>query len=242
MHPHPLFKLRAANKGRGSFKAEGNTIEIYDVIAGSDAEAEWLGGVSPSAFRAALAGMTGPVALRINSPGGDVFGACAMQQAMSEYPDPITAHVDGLAASAASLLVASADRAIMAPGAMLMIHCAWPMCVGDASDMLEMASVLERVDVGIAATYARKTGKDAASYAALMEAETWLTADEAVAEGLADEVAQARARPAAAWDLAAYANAPAPVAVIETEAEAPAAPADNSDRRRRLLAARLVTA
>lgn len=241
MHPHPLFKLRAENRGRGSFKAEGNTIEIYDVIAGSDAEAEWLGGVSPSAFRSALAGMSGPVALRINSPGGDVFGACAMQQAMAEYPDPITAHVDGLAASAASLLVASADRAIIAPGAMIMIHCAWSMCVGDASDMLEMASVLERVDAGIAATYSRKTGKDAASYAALMEAETWLTADEAVAEGLADEVAQAKAKPAAAWNLSAYTNAPA-IEPEPVEAAAPVATADDAERRRRLLAARLVTA
>ena len=243
MNRHPLLKLYGSNKGRGSFKAEGNVIEVYDVIVGSADEAEWFGGVCPEAFRAALAGMTGPVSLRINSPGGDVFGARAMEQAIRDYAGEVVAHVDGLAASAASLLVASSDRAVMAPGAMLMVHRAWSVAVGNAADLLEMAAVLEKIDGTIADTYDAKGGKGREHYAALMAAETWLTAEEAIADGLADEIAAAKPKATTAWDVSAYAKAPALPSVIEPEAEAVApAVVEDSDRRRRLLAARLVTA
>ena len=160
MRPN-LLNLYRANARRGQFSAQGNTLFVYDVIVGSDADAEWFGGVSPEAFTKALRAMIGPVSVRINSPGGDVFAGRAMAQAMREYPDEITAHVDGVAASAASLLAVTPARCIMAPGSMLMIHQAWTIGLGNAGDFRATAELLAKIDVTIADDYAAKSGRPA---------------------------------------------------------------------------------
>lgn len=263
-----LWNLYKANAKRGTFKAEGNTIYIYDVIVGSDFEAEFFGGVAPKPFIDTLKGMSGDVHLRINSPGGDVFGANAMAQAMREYQGgKIVAHVDGVAASAASVLAVTADETVMAPGAMLMIHNAWTMSIGNRNDLLETAALLEKIDGMLAQTYATKSGGKASEFAAMMDAETWFTPEEAVASGLATSVAEPKpkAAPASMWDLSAFANAPkaaAPLVTrtttvtqcteIETETvevlsgDPATAPEDSidreiEDRKRRLAAALLKT-
>ncbi len=201
----PLLRLMLKNKGRGSFRAEGDTLWVYDIIASDDDEAEWCGGISPRQFIGALQGMSGPVTLRINSPGGSVFGAQAMVAAMRDYDGPITARVDALAASAASVIAAEAARVEMAQGAMLMIHKAWSLALGNADDMRQTADLLEKIDGQIAATYSRKGGdKD---WAAMMAAETWFDADEAVAAGLADAVL-AESKQKNVWDLSAFRAAP----------------------------------
>jgi ATP-dependent protease ClpP protease subunit len=233
-----LFNLLASNARKGSFRAEGNTIYIYDVIVGSDAEAEFWGGVSPEAFARTLSGLSGDVTLRINSPGGDVFAARAMVAAMSGHAGQITAHVDGYAASAASLIAVSAGRTVMADGSFLMIHKAWTLAMGNADDLVSTAALLEKVDATIAETYAAKAGTDAAGFAQMMADETWFTADEAVSVGLADEkqAAPARNGAQAAWNLSAYRAAPA-----QPGPEAAPGPADPEfDRRRRLVALRTV--
>lgn len=216
-----LRSLLRLNARKGEFKAEANTIYLYDMIVGDELEAEWMGGVAPKPFIDALKAMTGTVHLRINSPGGDVFAANAMAQAMREYPGEIIAHVDGVAASAASVLTVVADKAVMAPGSLLMIHKAWTMAVGDSTALLETAALLEKVDGMLAQTYAEKSGKDAAGFAEMMAAETWFTPEEAIAAGLADEVAEAKskAKAMARWDLSAFAAAPhaaAPVTTVTT--------------------------
>lgn len=201
--------MRLANKGKGNFRAEDNTIWLYDVVASDDMEAEWWGGVSPRQFMAALAQTTGPVTLRINSPGGSVFGAQAMVAAMRAHPQPITAQVDSLAASAASVIACEASKLVMAPGALMMIHRAWGIVVGNEEDMRETADLLAKIDGQIADTYARRAGGDKEEYLSLMADETWFTAEEAVSAGLADEVITANnQRPQAKWDLSAYAKAP----------------------------------
>jgi hypothetical protein len=105
-----LLALLARNAKKGEFRAEGNVIYLYDIIVAADADAEWFGGVSAESFVQTLRGMSGDVELRINSPGGDVFGAKAMAQAVRDYPGQVTAHVDGIAASAATFLTASPTR------------------------------------------------------------------------------------------------------------------------------------
>lgn len=206
----PQIKMRLQNKGAGEFRAEGGTLWLYDVIAADDDEAMWLGGISPRQFMAALAATSGPVTIRVNSPGGSVFGAQAMVAAMRAHGQPITAQVDSLAASAASVIAAEASRLVMAPGAMLMIHKAWGMAIGNEEDMRATADLLGKIDGQIADTYARRASGEKEDYLALMAAETWFTADEAVAAGLADEVlAENNQRPQAKWDLSAFANAPA---------------------------------
>lgn len=201
----PLLRLMLTNKGRGSFKAEANTLWVYDVIASDDDEAEWFGGISPRQVIGALQDMSGPVTLRINSPGGSVFGAQAMVAAMRDYDGPITARVDALAASAASVIAAEASRLEMAQGAMLMIHKAWSFALGNADDLRQTADLLEKIDGQIAATYERKGGdKD---WAAMMAAETWFDADEAVSAGLADAVLS-ESKQKNVWDLSAFKAAP----------------------------------
>ena len=253
-----LHRLIQANRGRGAFRAEGNRLVVYDVIVASDSDAAWMGGISAEAFARELRTMAGDVELRINSPGGDVFAARAMAQAMREHQGKITAYVDGVAASAASLLAVSASETVMAPGAMMMIHEAWTMALGNKGDFLATAALLEKIDASIVETYQAKAGGDPAEWAALMAAETWYTGAEAVEAGLADRLAQDKPAAAqAAWDLGVYDNAPAgqvqaqaPASVQEPEpipAPAPepvraeADPQSEIEHRRRLLAVRLLS-
>lgn len=233
-----LLNLLASNAKRGSFRAEGNTIYLYDVIVGSEIEAEYFGGVAPQSFANALADMTGDVHLRINSPGGDVFAGRAIAQAIREYPGQVIAHVDGIAASAASYVAIAADRVVMAPGAMLMIHNAWTFAMGNSSDLMDTAALLEKIDGTLAETYAAKGNGDEAHYASLMASETWFTPAEAVAEGLADEVATVnpdKGAKASLWNLKAYGGAP----------DAPSEPAEpdttEHDQRVRLHAVRMAS-
>lgn len=242
---NPMIKMRLANKGRGDFKAEGNVLWVYDAIASDDDEATWFGGISPRQFIAALAETDGPVTLRLNSPGGSVFGAQAMVAAMRAHPAPITAQIDSLAASAASVIAAECAECIMSPGSMLMIHKAWGMTIGNADDHEQVAGLLSKIDGQIAATYARRAGdEDKEKYLAMMTAETWFDAQEAVAAGLADRVLEENMqRPAASWDLSAYAAAPwQPAAVEEIKEEADPASLQSELRqtRQRRVAARLI--
>ena len=237
MNPQILMRLK--NKGAGEFRAEGGTLWLYDVIASDDEEANWFGGISPRQFMAALSATTGPVTIRVNSPGGSVFGAQAMVAAMRAHQEPITVQVDSLAASAASVIACEAAQLVMAPGAMLMIHKAWGMAIGNEDDMRGTADLLAKIDGQIAATYARRSEGDPADFLPLMAAETWFTAEEAVAAKLADAVlSENTQRPKAMWDLSAYAKAPA--LEVEPEPEPPAP--DLRATRERQLAARLVAA
>ena len=249
-----LHRLIQANRGRGAFRAEGNRLVVYDVIVASDSDAAWLGGISAEAFARELRAMAGDVELRINSPGGDVFAARAMAQAMREHQGRITAYVDGVAASAASLLAVSASETVMAPGSMMMIHEAWTIALGNKGDFLATAALLEKIDASIVETYQAKAGGEPAEWAALMAAETWYTAAEAVQAGLADRVAEDKPAAAqAAWDLGVYDNAPAgqvqaqapepapePAPVLEP-VQAEAGPQTEIEHRKRLLALRLLS-
>lgn len=190
--------------------AEGaTTIWLYDVI-GANA---W-GGVDAARFVQDVATISAPVIhLRINSPGGDVFDARAMATALREHPARIVAHIDGLAASAASYVALAADEVEISDGAFLMIHNAWGVVLGNRHDLLEMALTLERVDASIAADYQRKSGQDLATVQGWMDAETWFAAQEALAVGLVDRIAapgamSASAAPQQRWNLSAYRDAP----------------------------------
>lgn len=203
------IKMRLANKGKGQFRADANTIWVYDAIASDDEDAMFFGGISPREFIDALAQTTGPVTLRINSPGGSVFGAQAMIAAMRAHNAPIIAQIDSLAASAASVIAAECAECVMSDGAMMMIHKAWGMTVGNSDEMMHTASLLEKVDGLISEAYAKKSGGEKEEYMRMMAAETWLDAQEALQLGLVDRVnTENTQRPAAKWDLTAYASVP----------------------------------
>lgn len=206
---NPKFlSLLASNRGKGEFKSDASTIYLYDAIVDSEIEAELLGGVSPKAFIKELNAMSTPVInLRINSPGGSVFAARAMEQAIREHPSKVIAHIDGCSASAASFMMLAADEIVASPGAMIMVHKAWTMAFGNSDDLLDTADLLEKVDSTLVQTYASRTKQSPEQINEWMAAETWFTADEALSAGLVDKVAEVKVT-AKAWDLSAYDKAP----------------------------------
>jgi ATP-dependent Clp endopeptidase proteolytic subunit ClpP len=149
-------------------------------------------GVTAQDFVTQLAQITaGTINVRINSPGGDVFDGLAIYQALKSHPATINTFVDGWAASAASFIALAGDTVTMGENAFMMIHKAWGVGVGNATDMRDLANTLDKIDGQLASIYAKKTGKSAAEMLALMAGEsdgTWFTAAEAKAIGLADAV------------------------------------------------------
>jgi ATP-dependent Clp protease, protease subunit len=241
----PYLRMMIANKGKGEFRAEGSTIWLYDTIASDEDEAAWWGGVSPQAFIRALSATSGPVTLKINSPGGSVFGAQAIVAAMRGHNQPITARVDALAASAASVIAAEAAHLEMVQGSMLMIHKAWGLAVGNEDDFHKTAELLAKIDNQIADTYARRSESVRDGWLGMMRAETWFDAGEAVAAKLADSVVEENLqRPQAKWDLSAFTAAPwqPQVVVPAPKDEIAPAPVCDSAARARALAVRLVAA
>ena len=238
-----LIKLLADNRGcaQRAFQsrmlpraAADSPIEaevlLYDAIVDSEIEAEWWGGVAPGPFIKALRGIDADVIhLRINSPGGSVFAARAMETALREHKARIVVHIDALAASAASFLAMAGDEILISKGAMVMIHKAWTYAWGNATDLTEAAALLEKIDGTLAETYADRTGKSVLEMSDLMAAETWFTAQEAVDSGLADSISEPPAKAQAAWNLSAFSKPPA---VMQTSApEEP--PVANDDHRHR---------
>lgn len=190
-------------------RAEDGTDEVsiflYDVI-----DPYW--GVGAEAFAKALSSTTaGTIHLRVNSPGGDVFEARAMVAAIGAHSAKVIAHIDGLAASAATYVAMAADEVRIADGAFMMIHQAWTFSMGNASELRAQADLLDKVDASIVADYARKTGKDAEQIAKWMADETWFTSAEAVENGFADTVVQNDKGGSATqnrWTLSAYQKVP----------------------------------
>ena len=127
------------------------------------------------------------IVLRINSPGGEVFEAVSILNMLRAHKASVVAVVDGLAASAASVLAAGCDEAVMSPGTQMMIHKPSSYAWGDADALRKSAGVLDSVEASIVEIYSDKAG--ARDWAALLADETWLTAKEAVSIGLADRVA-----------------------------------------------------
>jgi ATP-dependent protease ClpP protease subunit len=152
----------------------------------------WGEGISGRDVREALDDVDGgDVVVHMNSPGGDVFEGVAIYEAFRSHPGNVYVAVDALAASAASFIAMAGDRVGIGDMAMMMIHEASGFAYGNAEDMEAMATLLDTVSNQIARSYARRqpadSARDAAYYRALMEAETWMDTDRAMAEGLADE-------------------------------------------------------
>jgi ATP-dependent Clp protease protease subunit len=161
---------------------------LYDAIG-----ADWFGGITSKSVVDAIkkCEADGATELRvyINSPGGDVFEGIAMHTAISRFAGKKRVCIDGLAASAASLVAMAGDTIEIASPALVMIHDPWALAIGSAADMREMADRLEKMAGVFADTYAKRTGCIADDVRAWMQAETWFTASEAVEHGFADEIA-----------------------------------------------------
>lgn len=126
--------------------------------------------------------------LHINSPGGDVFDGIAIFNALKHHGAAITVHIDGLAASMASVIAMVGNPVIMPENTMMMIHKPWGFAGGDANDMRDYADLLDKVESVLIPAYAAKTGKTSDEIAAMLEDETWLDGAECLAMGFADQV------------------------------------------------------
>jgi len=157
-------------------------------IYGDIGDSFWGGGVSAQSMATELAALdVAELNVYINSPGGAAWDGIAIMNAIRRHPANVTVHIDGLAASAASIIAMAGDKIVMNRGSQLMIHDASGGVFGNATDMLEVSDVLQKLSDSLADVYAGRTGTDRAQWRAAMKAETWYTAEEAVAAGLADE-------------------------------------------------------
>lgn len=147
-----------------------------------------------------LDGIEGPIDLHLNSPGGEVFDGVAIYNTLLARDD-VDVYVEGIAASIASVIAMAGDRVFIAPTAQFMVHNAFAMAAGDATDLREMADQLDRNTENIASIYAARTGRSREHWLALMDKESWFTGQEAVDAGLADSVIPIKAV-SAKYDMA----------------------------------------
>ena len=181
-------------QNRSPFKAEGARYRVENRTSSDEATIylyDEIGffGVNAKQFVKDLNGVTaGTIHLRVNSPGGSVFDGTTIYNAIKQHKSRIVAHVDGLAASIASVIVMGADEIQMADNAYLMIHEPWSVRIGGAEDMRDEADLLEKIRGTICKTYMDKSGKDESEVLAMMAAETWMTAQESLDAGFADTI------------------------------------------------------
>ncbi len=126
--------------------------------------------------------------LRINSQGGSVFQAFAIYNALKEHPAKVTVHIEGVAASAASLIAMAGDEIRIAENAMLMIHNPVGVAYGEAKDIHKAAEMLDLIRASVVRVYTARTGRLAEDVGLMMDEETWMTSTEAVENGFADVV------------------------------------------------------
>lgn len=144
--------------------------------------------ISPSQVSSILNNDDDDVTVDIASDGGDVFAASEIYTLLKKYSGKVTVNIEGLAASAASVIAMAGDQINISPTAQIMIHKAWGTIDGNSDDFAHQATVLNGIDESIAAAYEAKTGMKQTDLLHLMSQETWLTAQEAVDKGFADEI------------------------------------------------------
>ena len=158
-------------------------------LSGPIAEETWWGDEqTPAAFKKDLFAGSGPVIVWINSPGGDVFAAAQIYNMLMEYTYPVTVKIDGIAASAASVIAMAGGDVYMSPVSMLMIHNPATIAIGDSEEMLKAKALLDEVKESIINSYELKTGLSRARLSHLMDNETWMNANKAVDLGFADKI------------------------------------------------------
>lgn len=164
---------------------DGRTLYLDGAIA----EETWYGDeVTPKQFKSELLSGSGDITIWINSPGGDVFAASQIYNMLMDYKGKVTVKIDGLAASAASVIAMAGGEVLISPVAMLMIHNPMTIAFGDSEEMSKAIAMLSEVKESIINAYELKTGLSRAKLAHLMDAESWFNAKKAVELGFADSI------------------------------------------------------
>lgn len=164
---------------------DGRTLYLDGVIA----EDTWFGDeVTPKQFKEELLSGTGDIAVWINSPGGDVFAASQIYNMLMDYKGKVTVKIDGIAASAASVIAMAGSEVLMSPVSMMMIHNPMTVAFGDVEEMGKAIAMLDEVKESIINAYELKTGLSRAKLARLMNEESWFNAKKAIELGFADHI------------------------------------------------------
>jgi ATP-dependent Clp protease protease subunit len=202
-----IFKPRARSAYRIDNKktADETTVYIYDEIS-------WFG-IDAKEFVKDFNNITAStIHIRINSPGGSVFDGTTIYNTIKQHKSKTIIHIDGLAASIASVIAMAADEVLMAENSFMMIHEPFSLVIGTAQDMRDEANLLDKVGGTIAKTYMNKTGKEENEIKDMMSGETWMTAQEALDNGFIDAIEQddekTNKSKSIIFDLSAFANVP----------------------------------
>jgi ATP-dependent Clp protease, protease subunit len=174
----PLKFAKQLKPQRG-FRAALQEDGVFELLVYEEIGEDWWSGdgLTAKMFKQKLdsAGVYARIRVRINSPGGDAFEGIAIGNVLKSAGKPVDVIIDGIAASAASIIAMCGDTISMASNSMMMIHNAWTMAIGDSRAMAKMGDTLGKIDGAIAQTYVDKTGKPMAAIRALMDEETWMT-------------------------------------------------------------------
>lgn len=186
-------------------KSDKAEIWIYEMIG----EDFWTGGgITAKNFQKELSDIkASQIDLHINSPGGVVFDGITIYNLIKQHPANVTTYIDGLAASIASVIALAGDKVVMAANALYMVHNPTGLAMGTATDMRSLADVLDKIAGTMVGTYVGKTGKPEGDIKAMLDAETWMTADEAMEHGFIDEISEEMDMAACAKFIPAMAKA-----------------------------------
>lgn len=175
------------NKRFWNWGGDSNNRELY--LYGTIAEESWFeDDVTPGMFRKELLSGAGPVTVRINSYGGDTIAASQIYAMLTDYPYPVTVKIDGIAASAASVIAMAGTTVLMAPTSCLMIHDPMTAAIGNRAEMEKAIGMLETVKDSIIDAYEIRTGLDRKTLARMMSEETWMDCHKAIELGFADGI------------------------------------------------------
>lgn len=166
---------------------ESETRTLY--LNGTIAEESWFDDdVTPRAFKTELESSKDDIVIWINSPGGDCIAASQIYSMLMDYKGNITVKIDGIAASAASVIAMAGTKVLMAPTSLLMIHNPLTVAIGDSEEMQKAIDMLSEVKESIINAYEIKTALSRAKISHLMDAETWMNAHKAIELGFADSI------------------------------------------------------
>ena len=173
------------NQAQTETEPEVRTLHLNGTIA----EESWFDDdVTPQLFKEELLAGSGDITVWINSPGGDCVAAAQIYNMLVEYPGKVTVKIDGIAASAASVIAMAGTKVLMSPVSMMMIHNPMTVAYGDSTEMQKAIEMLGSVKDSIINAYEIKTGLSRAKLSHLMDAETWMDATKAVELGFADGI------------------------------------------------------
>lgn len=165
--------------------SDARTLYLYGTIA----EESWFDDdVTPALFKSELTSGSGDITVWINSPGGDCIAAAQIYNMLMDYPHSVTVKIDGIAASAASVIAMAGTTVLMSPVSLLMVHNPLTVAIGDTEEMRKAIELLGEVKESIINAYELKTGLSRAKISHFMDAETWFNANKAVELGFADGI------------------------------------------------------